>query len=180
LSQPEIRTVSSQVVYKNRWMTVREDKIERADGSPGIYGVVEKPDFAVIAAAQDGQVYLVQQFRYPVGGRFWELPQGTWESTSMDPLGLARAELVEETGITARKMSHVGRLHEAYGYSSQAFNLFFATDLEFGPPRLEAEEQGLVSQAFPIAQACDMICSGVITDAATVASFGLLRLKGLL
>ena len=47
---PEIQTLSSSVVYQNRWMTVREDKIIRADGSSGIYGVVEKQDFAVIAA----------------------------------------------------------------------------------------------------------------------------------
>ena len=142
--------------------------------------MVEKPDFAVIAAMQDGNVYFVEQFRYPVGARFWELPQGTWESTSTDALALARAELLEETGIAARTMAHVGRLHEAYGYSSQAFNLFVATELEFGQPRLEAEEQGLVSRPFSVAQACEMICTGVITDAVTVASFGLLRLKGLL
>lgn len=39
--------ISSRVVYRNPWMTVREDEVRRADGSPGIYGVVEKPDFAL-------------------------------------------------------------------------------------------------------------------------------------
>ena len=177
---PEIQTLSSSVVYQNRWMTVREDKIIRADGSSGIYGVVEKQDFAVIAAVQDGKIYLVEQYRYPVQGRHLELPQGAWESTSTDPLTLAQAELREETGITARSMVHVARMHEAYGYSTQAFDLFFATDLVHGPAQLEPEEQGLVCKAFDVQQVRAMVCDGHITDAVTVASFGLLHMKCML
>lgn len=33
--------------YVNPWMTVREDEIRRPDESVGIYGVVDKPDFAL-------------------------------------------------------------------------------------------------------------------------------------
>ncbi|KFA94757.1 hypothetical protein [Archangium violaceum] len=40
-----IRTFSSREVYRNQWMTVREDSIQRQDGSTGLYGVVLKPDF---------------------------------------------------------------------------------------------------------------------------------------
>ena len=45
-----VRTIDSRIVYENRWMRVREDAIERPDGSRGLYGVVEKPDFVAIAA----------------------------------------------------------------------------------------------------------------------------------
>jgi ADP-ribose pyrophosphatase len=44
-----IETISTRFVYENRWMRVREDTIRRRDGSTGIYGVVEKSDFVVIA-----------------------------------------------------------------------------------------------------------------------------------
>jgi len=44
----EIETLSSQVVYQNKWMVVREDKIRRPSGLEGIYGKVEKPDFVAI------------------------------------------------------------------------------------------------------------------------------------
>jgi hypothetical protein len=40
--------VSSRVVYENPWLTLREDRIERGDGSPGLYSVIEKPDFALV------------------------------------------------------------------------------------------------------------------------------------
>src|ERR1700712_17154 len=97
----EIETTASRIVYRNRWMSVREDSILRANGQAGIYGVVEKTDFATIAALQDGQLWLVEQYRYPVGQRFWEFPQGSWEGQDVDPLILARAELREETGMVA-------------------------------------------------------------------------------
>jgi ADP-ribose pyrophosphatase len=174
----EVKTLSSRIVYQNKWMTVREDAIERKDGSRGIYGVVDKPDFAVVAAMQGDEVYLVQQYRYPVAARFWELPQGSWSAGTGTALELAQSELREETGIAAKSMQHVARLHEAYGYSTQSFDVFVATDLTFGEQELEAEEQGLVCQAFKVEDAIAMLCRGEITDAVTVAAFGLLRLKG--
>ena len=174
-----MKTLSSRIVYQNRWMTVREDDIQRPDGSQGIYGVVDKPDFAVIAAIAQGQVYLVEQYRYPIQARRWELPQGSWGSGSGSALDLARTELREETGIMAQKMQHIARLHEAYGYSTQAFDVFLATDLTQGKQDLELEEQDLICRAFPIEEAVKMICEGVITDAVTVAAFGMLRLKTL-
>jgi ADP-ribose pyrophosphatase len=176
----EINTLSSKVVYQNRWMTVREDAIERQDGSHGIYGVIEKQDFAVIAAVHEDEVFLVQQYRYPIRTRVWELPQGSWTTGTGSALDLAKTELLEETGIAAQEMRHASRLHIAYGYSTQAFDVFLARGLSFGAQQLENEEQGLICKAFRISDVIDMICAGDITDSATVATFGLLRLKHML
>ena len=180
MSKPEIETTGSTVVYKNRWMTVREDAVVRSNGTTGIYGVVEKADFAVIAAVREQSIYLVEQYRYPVRGRFWELPQGSWEDRAVDPLELAKAELREETGLVAGSMLHAGRLFLGYGYSTQAYDLYLATDLREGETQLDAEEEGLVSKEFPVRVVQAMIENGTIKDATTVAVFGLLRLKGLL
>jgi ADP-ribose pyrophosphatase len=176
---PEIEQIESKIVYRNRWMTVREDRIRRTDGSHGTYGVVEKNDFAVIAAIQDGQIHLVEQFRYPVGARYWELPQGSWNSSDRDPLALARAELQEETGLVAQSMTHVGRLFLAYGFCTQGYDVFLATQLTQREAHREPEEIGLESKWFRMAEVDDMIRSGMIQDASTVASLGLLHLKGL-
>ena len=108
----DIQALSTKVVYQNRWMRVREDAVRRRDGSEGIFGVVEKPDFVVIVPAEaDGRLHLVQQFRYPVGGRYWEFPQGSWETTpGADPIEIARGELQEETGLIAAEVTHCGHL----------------------------------------------------------------------
>ncbi len=39
-------------MYRNSWMTVREDAIRRPDGSHGIYGVIDKPNYALVIAAR--------------------------------------------------------------------------------------------------------------------------------
>jgi ADP-ribose pyrophosphatase len=174
----EITKTASKVVYRNRWMTVREDTIVRPSGAQGIYGVVEKRDFAVVAAVEDDRVWLVEQFRYPVGGRYWELPQGSSEKGSIAPAELAAAELREETGLIARSMVHVGHLFAAYGYATQGYNVYLARELERGETQRDPEEEGLVAKPLELRVVEDMMRSGVIKDATTVAAFGLLRLKG--
>jgi ADP-ribose pyrophosphatase len=177
----DIVTTGTRVVYENRWMRVREDAIRRRDGSAGIYGVVEKPDFVVIAAVEGGSVHLVEQYRYPARGRYWELPQGSREQPAgADPLELARAELREETGLESATMAHAGRLFLGYGYSTQAYDVFLATGLRQGDRGLDHEEQDLVTRAFAVAELEAMVREGTIVDATTVAALGLLRLKGLL
>jgi ADP-ribose pyrophosphatase len=180
MNDREIETTGSTVVYQNRWMTVREDMIVRSNGSRGIYGVVEKLDFAVIAAIEGNRLYLVEQYRYPVKGRYWELPQGSWEKQDVDPLALAVAELREETGLVAASMIHAGHLFPAYGYSTQGFNVYLATQLEQLDSQLDAEEAGLIAKPFDVASVEKMIRDGAIKDAATVAALGVLRLKGFL
>ncbi|NML14506.1 NUDIX domain-containing protein [Azohydromonas caseinilytica] len=178
---PEITCTGSRLVYENRWIRLREDAILRADGTPGIYSVVERSDFAVIAAVEAGQIYLVEQFRYPVGGRYWELPQGAWEDDpGKSPEEVARGELREETGLSAGRMQQVGSLFIAYGLCTQRCNVFFATELTQHAQQLDAEEMGMICKPFPLAEFERMLREGVIQDGTTMAVFGLLRLKGLI
>lgn len=177
----DVVTIGTRVVYENRWMRVREDAVRRRDGSVGSYGVVEKPDFVVVAAAEAGRLHLVEQYRYPVGGRYWEFPQGSWErAPGADPSEVARAELREETGLEAAEMVHAGHLFLAYGYSTQAYHVFLATGLRRGRRRPEREEQDLLTRAFDLPAVEAMVRDGAIRDATTVAALGLLRLKELL
>lgn len=178
----DIETISSRLVYENRWMRLREDGIRRGDGSESIYGVIEKPDFAVVAALHaDRRLQLVQQFRYPIGERHWELPQGTWEDRAeVNLLELAHGELREETGLRAGRMVDAGELLLAPGFCSQRYHVFLATELVQGDAALEPSEQDLISRAFPLAEVERMIRDGGIQDATTVAALGLLRWKGMI
>jgi len=173
-----IRTLASRVVYANRWMTVREDQIERPDGSPGIYAVIDKPDFALIIPAERDGFHLVEQYRYPVGARKWEFPQGTASGgAAVAPAELARAELAEETGLRAGRITHLAHLHCAYGMSSQGFDVFLASDLHHGEPNREVEEQDMRHRWFPRTEVERMIRDGVITDDSTLAAYTLLLLR---
>jgi 8-oxo-dGTP pyrophosphatase MutT (NUDIX family) len=176
LPEHELVATDSAVVYANRWMTVREDKTLRRDGARGIYGIVEKPDSALVIPFADGGFHLVEQYRYPVKGRYWEFPQGSWEANpGADPIELARGELVEETGLTAGTMTTIGHLFEACGYSTQGVHVILATDLTAGEPQLEETESGLISRWFPEAALWQLIAEGRLKDAPTLAALALFQ-----
>ncbi len=178
---PDIETLATREIYRNAWMRVREDDIRRRDGSTGIYGVVEKTDFVtVVPLHADGSVQLVQQFRYPVGLRQWEFVQGMWGPPGTDPLEAARHELLEETGLAASDWQHGGRLNLAQGSMTQGYDIFVARGLTQGAAMPEVEEQDIITRAVPLAELEAMLRDGTILDATTMATFGLLRLKGLL
>jgi 8-oxo-dGDP phosphatase len=179
-SGPVIEQTSTRVVYENSHMRLREDGIRRPDGSTGTYAYVEKPDFALIIPMENGGFHLVEQYRYPVRRRSWEFPQGTFPSMAptADPELLAREELRQETGLTARAMRHIGHLHCANGQLSQGFDVFVATGLTQGPQELELEEQDLRCQWFGRAELDDMIRRGVITDDSSLAAYTLFLLDG--
>jgi 8-oxo-dGTP pyrophosphatase MutT (NUDIX family) len=181
MPQDAIIQLTTRLVYENRWLRLREDRVRRTDGSEGIYSVLERAEFAVIAPIQDGMVHLVEQFRYPVRARCWEFPMGTWETrTDVDPLDLAAGELREETGLRAGTLTEIGTLFQAAGYSSQVGRAFFATDLTPVGHALEHEEQDMVTGAFPVAEFEAMIRDGVIRDVITIAVYGMLKIRGLL
>lgn len=175
---PAPEVTSSRTVYENRWMRLREDRFVRHDGSEGLYAVVEKAPAAVVIPVDGDEAVLVEQYRHPVGERFWELPQGAWDGEDApDSEELARGELAEETGLRAGRMERLGRLFFAYGITGQPFDVWLATDLTQGEQALEPEEEGLRVGRFALAAVEEMTVDGTIADAATVAALGLLRLR---
>jgi 8-oxo-dGTP pyrophosphatase MutT (NUDIX family) len=168
-------TTASRLIYENRWMRVREDRIQHPDGSPGLYGIVEKLDFSLIIPLDERGLYLIQQYRYPVRARYWEFPQGTWEDKpTAGPLEVAYEELQAETGLHAGSMRKLGEVFGAYGLTAQRCHIFLATQLTHGPARPDPEEQGLQVRHIDFADFPGMVADGQIKDAATLAAYSLL------
>jgi ADP-ribose pyrophosphatase len=103
--------------------------------------------------------------------------QGSWEGASdVDPAVLAAGELEEETGLAAGTMRHLGHLYAVYGYSTQGFHVFVATDLAAGPTRRSVEEQDLRAAEVRTAEFTAMILAGQVKDASTMAAYSLFLL----
>jgi ADP-ribose pyrophosphatase len=175
-----IKTISSREVYRNPWTRVREDVIERSNGTRGIYGVVDKDPASIIIPLDvtvEGEfVYLIEQFRYTVGARHWEFPQGGWEVADVVPEELARGELKEETGLTAERMTLLSTLQIAYGVMNQIQHVFLAEGLTVGEAAPDAEENDLVVRRVSVDEFEAMVVDGTIVDNCSVAAWGLYRL----
>jgi len=174
-----IHQVASREVYRNNWLTLREDEIRRPDGSSGTYSVIDKPTYALVIPRDGDRFHLVEQFRYPLGMRRWEFPQGTAPGQEdLDPIELANRELREETGLRAASMEFLSMLDVAPGMSSQRGRVFLATGITEGEHDREHEEQDMHSAWFHRDQLEGMIRDGDITDAQTIAAWALLLLAG--
>ena len=172
-----MQTLTSRQVYANPWMTVREDAIRLPDGSDSIYGVIDKPTFALVIPRDGDRLHLVEQFRYPVGRRSWEFPQGTApDRADVDPAELATRELAEETGLRAGRMERLGRLDVAPGMSSQRGHVFLATGLTEGPTARERSEQDMRTAWFTVAEFEEMVRAGGLADSQSLAAYLMLQL----
>jgi 8-oxo-dGTP pyrophosphatase MutT (NUDIX family) len=172
-----VRTTSSREVYRNPWIRVREDQLELDDGGTGLYGVVEKADFALVLPYERDGFWLVEQFRHPLGRRCWEFPQGTWGAGARGTAEeLARSELAEETGLRAGHLEHLGHLDLAPGLMTQEFDVYLATDLSPGPTAREATEADMRQAFVTEAELRVMIRDGRFTDSPSVAAYSLLLL----
>ena len=180
LSTREIKTISSREVYRNKWTRVREDIIERANGERGIYGVIDKDPACIIIPLEstpEGEfIHLVSQFRYTVGARFMELPQGGWELAEADPEEMARGELREETGLNADRMTQLTTLQIGYGVMNQKHHVYLAEGLTQGEHSRDAEESDLEVHRVSVAEFEAMIVDGTIVDNCSVSAWGVYRL----
>jgi 8-oxo-dGTP pyrophosphatase MutT (NUDIX family) len=173
-----VETTSTREIYANPWMTLREDTFRRPDGTDGLYGVIDKPDYALVIALDGDRLALVEQYRYPLGLRRWEFPQGTApDRATMPPEALADRELREETGLRAGRLTYLGLLDVAPGVSSQRGRVYLAEDLTAGEPEREETEADMRLAWVTRAEFERRVRDGEITDAQSIAAYAFLLLR---
>jgi 8-oxo-dGTP pyrophosphatase MutT (NUDIX family) len=185
MSKEEIKnpwkTLSGEVKYDNKWITVTEYQVINPSGGKGIYGKVHFKNKAIgiIPVDKDLNTWLVGQYRYTVDEWSWEIPEGGGPAGE-PPVESAKRELQEETGLTAKKWKQIIRLHTSNSVTDEEGFVFMAEDLEQGEASLEETEADLKVWKLPVKEALQMVIEGKITDSMSV--MGLLmvaRLKGL-
>lgn len=174
-----MQQVSSREVYRNPWMSLREDEIRHPDGSAGLYSVVDKPTAACVIPYENGGFHLIEQYRYPLRRRSWEFVQGTWSAGGPPGEALARAELAEETGLRASGLLLLGRVAIAPGLTSQECDVFLATGLTQGPADREETEQEMEHRWFSRPEFETLIRDGLVSDNTTLAAYTLFTLRSL-
>jgi ADP-ribose pyrophosphatase len=174
------KTLSSKTRYDNPWIEVVEHQVLKPSGRPGIYGTVHFKNraIAIIPVADNGDTWLVGQFRYPLGAYSWEIPEGGGP-LSEEPLAAARRELKEECGIVAKSWELILEMDLSNSTTDEKSYTYLARDLELGESEPE-EEEDLQLRRLPLKHAVEMAARGEIRDALAVASlFKAARILGL-
>jgi ADP-ribose pyrophosphatase len=138
---PPFTRLSREVLITNPWHRYCRDRYTQADGSEGVYFYVDMPgSCGAIAVFDDHTTILCRVHRYLLGGDYWEFPIGGMKDGE-DPLAVARKELAEETGLTARRWDALGRFAPYKGVSNEICHFYLARGLTEAEQRLEPSEQ---------------------------------------
>ncbi len=164
------KTLSIKQVYDNPWIEVTHREVINPSGGPGIYGMVHFKNVAIgiVPIDQDGYTWLVGQYRYPLECYSWEIPEGGGPA-GRPVIESAKLELLEETGIRARRWTQLLEMHVSNSVSDEYAIAYIAQELEFGAAQPE-ETELLQIRRMPITEAVEMVMRGEITDSLSVAA----------
>ena len=172
------QTLASEIKYQNPWISVREDQVLNPGGGRGIYGVVAMKNKAlgIVPVDNEGNTWLVGQYRYPLNEYSWEIPMGGGP-VELDVLESAQRELREETGLSATRWTRIARLHTSNSVTDEEGFVYLAEGLSMGAVAPE-ETEDLLLWKLPLAQAVQLVMDDRITDGVSVA--GLLKAEKVL
>lgn len=164
------KTLSIKQVYDNPWIEVTHREVINPSGGSGIYGMVHFKNVAIgiVPIDDEGYTWLVGQYRYPLECYSWEIPEGGGPA-GRPVIESAQLELLEETGIRARRWTQLLEMHVSNSVSDEYAVAYIAQELEFGAAQPE-ETELLQILRLPLSEAVEMVMRGEITDSLSVAA----------
>ena len=167
---PEAEEIIATVrEFKGKRVAVRVVRVRLADGTESTRDIVKHPDSVAIVAVDDERnVLFVRQYRTAIGSELLELPAGVLDDGE-DPQTAAQRELREETGYAADRLIELGGFYAAPGSVTEYLYSFVATRLRHDPLSPDDDER-IVLERVPLADAIGRARSGELHDAKTIAS----------
>jgi len=167
----------TRIVYRNPWLTVREDEVIRPDKKRGIFGVVEQAGgVSVVPMDKEGNVYLTKEYHYAVEEISIEVVSGGIDGKETK-LQAAKRELKEETGLVAQKWTYLGLENPLTTILISPNYMYLAQDLTQKEPDQEGTETIQVVK-LPLRKALRMVMESRITHGASCVA--LLKIARLL
>lgn len=162
------KTHSTETVYDCPWIRLDISNVTSPGGSSSQYHVVHFHHWAIgiIPMDDEGNVWLVGQYRYPLKTFCWEIPEGGGRMTD-DPLDTAKRELKEETGFTAHTWERILETHLSNSATNEWGVLFLATGLTEGVAEPD-EDEDIELRKLSVDEFYHEVMSGKITDSLTI------------
>lgn len=158
-----------KILFQGLVVNLEQMEVKVGDKGWHVFQIVRHPGgVGVLPLHDDGTITLIRQLRPAVDRRMLEIPAGRLDPGE-DPAACGARELLEETGLVAKKFEPLGLLYSSPGVFDEAIHLFLATGLVQEDARPEYYED-IESERIPLKEALEMAARGEICDAKTTVA----------
>lgn len=170
-------TIKSELIFDGKVVKLYKDEALLENGCTVSRELIKHPGgVCVLPLDENGDVYLVRQFRYPFQTQLIEIPAGKLEPGE-DHRECGLRELKEEAGAECKEFTYLGKLYPTVAYDSEVIHMYLAEGLSFGEQHLDDDEFLDVFKV-PFSEAIRMVMDGEILDSKT--QLAILKAKVLL
>jgi 8-oxo-dGTP pyrophosphatase MutT (NUDIX family) len=167
--QPPVVT-GSKTVFECPYYSVRHDELDLPNGTKGNYYVIDMPEAAGVIAISEGKILMISQYRHPLAIVTYEFPMGRGHKGE-PPQDAALREFAEETGFAPVTVKPLCVIDPLPGQSNHQVAMFIAEGVRNTTAEKDAEEYDLEKHWFTPEQIDEMIASGRMNNAVTIAAW---------
>jgi ADP-ribose pyrophosphatase len=161
------KTQKSEEVFNGKLLHVFYDEAKLPNGRISSREWIKHPGAsAIVPIFENGDVMLVNQFRYPSQQIFLEVPAGKIDEGE-NPHQTAVRELKEETGLSCEELHYVGHFFPAIGYADEVIHIYVAIKLTHNENATD-DDEFVQKERVPFSKAIELIYSGEINDGKTI------------
>jgi len=160
--------LSSTTIYEGPVFGIRRDEVIEPSGVRTTREVITHPgSVVVLPVLPDGRILLIHQYRHAARQYLWELVAGRIDPGETPKVAAAR-ELIEETGYRAKRFRVFLDIFPTPGFLEERMFILLAEGLTAGEAEPEEDEK-IISRAYNRKQLEEMIRSGKLRDAKSIA-----------
>jgi len=166
--------VSSELAYEVPLFKVfTEQVLEKGADKPVRREIIRHNGSVVILAVDDSKkkdplIVIERQYRHAAGQFLYEVPAGKVDAGE-DRLAAAKRELIEETGLRAKKWKELARYFASPGFLGEWMQVYLAEGLTAGEAKPEPDERIEIFQV-RLSELLRLIEAGEIRDGKTLVS----------
>jgi ADP-ribose pyrophosphatase len=151
---PEYHLLETKTVFAGRIFRVVQKRMRLPNGHLTEHEVIQHPGaVSIIPLLEETpgrpELVLVEQFRSSVEGYMHEIPAGTL-SPGEDPLACAQRELLEETGYSAERWTHLATIYPTPGIAAERMHYYLAEELRLTAAQKLDPGECLSVKRFPL------------------------------
>jgi ADP-ribose pyrophosphatase len=163
----EEKTINKKHIYTGNVIAVDLLTVTLPNGKEATRDIVSHPGASVvIPLSNEGELYMVRQFRKPLESESLEIPAGKLDKGE-DPFECAKRELKEETGLDAENVKHLISIHSTPGFCDEILHMYLATGLKEGTACTD-EDEFLSVEKVHVNDLIQRVLSHEITDAKSI------------